>query len=86
MCTGTNDPKHEIALDNFDDAIANALLEQEMMTKHGDKDPRNFKDNVPNNLRETFNLPKDMRNYEIDFEEVRSTDVRFKRRTPEWSG
>ena len=27
MCTGTNDPKHEISLDNFDDAVANALLD-----------------------------------------------------------
>ena len=86
MCTGTNDPQHEIALDNFEDAVANALLDSDTYTKNGEKDPRNFKDNVPDEFREVFHLPKDMSNYEIDFEQVRYTDSLFKRRLPEWSG
>ena len=49
-------------------------------------DPRNFIDNVPEDLKIAYNLPKDMINYDIDFEQVRTTDALFKRRKPVWSG
>ena len=76
MLTGTNDPQHEIALDNFEEAVANALVDHDINKQFGKEgDPRAFKDNVPEDLRTAFKLPKDMRNYEIDFDEVRQTDA-----------
>lgn len=87
MLTGTNDPQHEIALDNFEEAVANALVDHDINKMFGSAgDPRNFKDNVPEDLRKTLKLPKDMQNYEIDFDEVRRDDAQFKRRKPVWSG
>jgi len=35
MLTGKNDPQHEIALDNFEDAIQNALIDQELQASSG---------------------------------------------------
>ena len=51
------------------------------------KDPRlKSLDFVPVHIKNQFNLPMDMEGFEIDFQEVRSTDRLFKRRRAEWSG
>ena len=50
------------------------------------KDPRMQGDNVPEDMKKAFNLPRDMSSYEIDFDQVRIVDASFKRRTPIWSG
>lgn len=62
--------------------MAKELLEQ------GGKniDPRQKVDNIPNELKVAFNLPKDMLGLEIDFLEVRMVDAQFKKRVPVWSG
>mmetsp|Transcript_20793 Transcript_20793/g.25444 ORF Transcript_20793/g.25444 Transcript_20793/m.25444 type:complete len:97 (+) Transcript_20793:104-394(+) len=44
------------------------------------------RDNIPDNIKQDFNLPKDMSGLEIDFAEVRTVDSMFKCRKPEWSG
>ena len=67
MLVGKNDVQHELDLDNFDTAMQKALIQQSISTDNH-VDPRNFNDNVPENLRKAFNLPKDMHNYDIDFE------------------
>ena len=37
-------------------------------------------------LKQCFGLPKDMSNYEINFESVRNEDANYKKRLPIWSG
>ena len=86
MLTGKNDVQHEMALENFDNAIQNALIDQSSSYSLKQEDPRQNCDYVPHHLKEFWNLPKNMQNYEIDFEQVRRTDALFKRKVPEWSG
>ena len=43
-------------------------------------------DHVPAEIKTAHNLPKDMSNYEIDFNAVRNADAQFKKRNPIWSG
>ena len=89
MLTGKNDVKHEMALDNFENAIQTALIDTTIsrtFTEVGLRDPRQDCDYVPQHLKDAYNLPKSMANYEIDYEQVRRTDAQFKRKVPEWSG
>ena len=72
------DIKKEIKLENFS---KNAIL-QEMNKAAVEQDKRYFKDNVPDDVKAAFNLPKDMSGLEIDFQEVRKVDASFKRRQP----
>ena len=77
-----NNYKKEIELEKFDKKnILNELNQQTEV-----KDQRNSKDHIPDDIKNTFNLPKDMTGLEIDFEEVRKIDASFKRRQPQWSG
>ena len=86
MLCGKNDPQHEMKLNTFDTAIRNALWDKDDEPSKMMRDPRMDEDNVPDDLKKIFNLPKDMSNYEIDFEQVRLVDASFKRRVPTWSG
>lgn len=71
MLVGKNDVQHELQLDNFENAVQNALIDQANTRLNGEPDPRFATDHVPLNLKTDFNLPKDMSNYDIDFNEVR---------------
>ena len=78
-----NDPTHELNLEAFDKNLVIALQDQAQVEEF---DERNFTDHVPEQLKHTFGLPKDMSSYEINFEAVRNDDANFKKRLPIWSG
>ena len=41
---------------------------------------------IPDDVRKEFNLPRDMRNRDVDFKEVRIQDAIAAIKTPVWSG
>ena len=86
MLVGKNDPTTECGLDGLE---ADLTKVQEMIAASeaaGLEDPRYHGDHVPKEIKDTFGLPKNMADYEIDFDEVRRSDAQYKRRTPVWSG
>jgi len=84
MLNGKNDPREEMKLEGFDAVIVAELIN--VNDKVREADPRKSDDYVPESLKKAFNLPKNMKNYEIDYEQVRLVDAQFKRRVPIWSG
>ena len=73
--------ENEMQLDHFEEAI-NIVKEGNVTL------PKNKKqlDSIPDELRKELNLPKDMKGFEIDFNEVRLMDSSLKRRKFIWSG
>ena len=68
-------------LEQFEEAIQ---IAKTGVIEHG---PRIKKlDAIPDELRKELNLPKDMKGFEIDFNEVRMKDSSLKRRKFIWSG
>lgn len=48
---------------------------------------KNFeKDEIPENLRKKYGLPKSMGIYEVDFDKIRNGDIQYKKQLPLWSG
>ena len=74
--------ENEMKLEQFEEAI--------QIVKSGvtDKiDKKNDKlDSIPDEIRKEFNLPPDMKGYEIDFNEIRMKDSSLKRNRFIWSG
>ena len=67
---GPNDVQYEMKMEDFEnlqDQIAKLDDAQEI-------DERHTGDHVPQQFKDEFNLPKDMKLLTIDFNEVRSTD------------
>ena len=68
-------------LEEFEEAIQIAATGG---LEYGKK--KNNKDPIPDEIRKELNLPKDMKGFEIDFNEVRIKDSNLKRRKFIWSG
>lgn len=51
-----------------------------------DSDGEDKQDEIPDEVRKEFGLPKDMKIYEVNFHEIRKNDASKKRTKPMWSG
>ena len=78
MANYKNDPQYEINLENFDDKLDDALfnLQKNNVTAN---DPRIQGDHVPQDIKDAFNLPKNMSGKDIEFNKVRQNDTKFKK-------
>ena len=68
---GPNDVDHELKMDDFDN-LKEKLAQIETAVQI---DERTQGDHVPTQFKDAFNLPKNMKNLTIDFNEVRLTDA-----------
>ena len=74
MLVGVKEPKHELHLEEFDRAVMNAIWDRQ--TKFFDLEQHLIKgDHVPQELKSFYNLPKDMSEYEINYQTVREDDA-----------
>ena len=72
----------EQKLEAFDQAIIKAFTTESQFF-----DQSKIKgDNIPAALREELDLPEDMENNVINFDQVRQKDINVKRKTFIWSG
>jgi hypothetical protein len=51
-----------------------------------DENSRLKPDEIPDDIRKEFDLPKQMDDYEVNFNHIRKHDASKKRYTPSWSG
>lgn len=82
MNNGIKDFQTELELENFEEKI---ILEEVKQPTIG-VSLKSKGDHIPHELKEAFNLPENMKEYDIDFNQVRIVDALFKRRIPVWSG
>lgn len=79
---GRDDNFKEQKLEIFDQAIQKAFTPESQFF-----DQSKVKgDNIPAHIREELDLPEDMENNVINFDQVRQKDVNVKRKTFTWSG
>lgn len=66
------------------------MLEEEKIQIQIAKDLKwelmNKRDEVSNEIRTEFDLPENIQDNKVDFNEVRRSDAARKRKTPTWSG
>ena len=67
-------------LEEFEKAV------EAVMSQTAGIDILNEGDSIPPEVRSEFNLPKDMKGFEIDFNEVRLKDASLKKTVLTWSG
>ena len=85
MLAGKNDPNYEFKIDDFEKRVSGVIDNIKSM-KDIKQDPRLQGDHVPIEIREAFALPKDMSDKDINFDNVRISDTKAKKRKPVWSG
>ena len=85
MLAGKNDPNYEFKIDDFEKRVSGVIDNIKSM-KDIKQDPRLQGDHVPIEIREAFSLPKDMSDKDINFDNVRISDTKAKKRKPIWSG
>lgn len=75
MLVGKNEPKHELNLDEFDQALQNAIWDRQGKSSFNLSAHLMKGDHVPQELKTFYNLPKDMSEYEINYQGVREDDA-----------
>ena len=71
----------DMKLDEFEKAVKAVIQDHHTLNK------RNESNAIPEEIRQELNLPKDMKGFEIDFNQVRITDAsKFKKIKRKWSG
>lgn len=67
------------AIENFEKELRNIIKE--------DKQKRiKFTDEIPLDIKKQFNLPDEMRQYQLNFHSVKQSDFALKKQKPMWSG
>jgi hypothetical protein len=83
------DIKGDLDVLGFEKVIAK-LVEDEQLEKQAEFDKkfeeRNKKDEVADEIRAEFELPEDIGENRVDFQEIRRSDASRKRKMPTWSG
>ena len=85
---GRADLDQEFRLEQFEEAVEKALSQKGSQNNKHKNDLAQLLANghIPKSIRDEFSLPKDMRNRDVDFIEVRTMDAQSSIRHPEWSG
>jgi hypothetical protein len=80
--------KDELDLQAFEKVLRQITNDDKENESKADQifDSLNKKDEICEEIRIEFELPDDIKDNKVDFNEVRRSDVSRKRRTPKWSG
>ena len=71
----------DLKLEEFEKAV------KAVIDEHDGIDKLNEGDAIPEEIRKELNLPKDMKGFEIDYNQIRITDAqRYKKIKRKWSG
>ena len=84
MHAGKNDPNSCLKIDEFEVLLDGAL--QEIKDMNSTSQAPRIGDHVPQDIKDAFQLPKDMSDKDINFDNVRVHDTKTKKRKVIWSG
>lgn len=87
----THDLKQDLDLAGFEKTLAKFKAENSRTEQEEERSKKLFeemgkKDCVPDEIRKEFDIPDDLGENAIDFNEVRRSDAARKRKVPVWSG